>query len=156
MLVRYLIWFSLGVVAQIPTKGVGDGNGKIDSGKELFGNYTDQPKSDDPNGFLALAVFDSHEKGGNEDGVIDSRDAIWPQLKVWIDENHDGVSQPEELHGLSDLGVYAIDLKYNQVRHYDQFGNLFRYKGRINPQGEPRHDDIDRTIFDVFLVVIPN
>jgi hypothetical protein len=127
-------------------------NGKIDSGKELFGNYTDQPPSKDPNGFLALAEFDKPKNGGNGDGIIDKRDAVFSHLVLWIDENHDGVSQPEELHSLPELGVYSLSLQYTESRRQDQFGNGFRYKGKVNPEGQPPWDHVDRVMFDVFFV----
>ncbi len=132
-----------------------NGNGIIDDGKELFGNFTDQPKSDNPNGYAALAAFDLPENGGNGDGIIDKRDAIWPKLLLWIDENHDGVSQPNELHHLDDMGVHSLSLRYNEEPYVDRFGNQFRYKGRVNPLGQPYGDAVDRISYDVFFLGQP-
>lgn len=127
-------------------------NGIIDSGKELFGNVTDQPASADRNGFAALAEFDKPENGGNGDGIIDQRDAVFSQLVLWIDENHDGVSQANELHKLPELGVFSIGLHYTQEPFTDQYGNWFHYRGALNLDPLDGKSKDGRWAYDVFFV----
>lgn len=132
-------------------------NGRIDDGKELFGNVTVQPPCPDGgtscrNGYRALAEFDKPEDGGNGDGIIDARDAVYSHLLLWIDENHDGISQPDELHTLPELGVYSISLKYREEPLADKYGNHFRYRGILNPDSTDGESEDGRYTYDVFFV----
>lgn len=131
-----------------------DSDGIIGSGKELFGNVTQQPASEQPNGFLALAEFDKPENGGNGDGIIDKRDAIFARLLLWIDENHDGISQPNELHSLPLLGVFSLGLRYHDNEHFfDEYGNWFHYQAAVNPRPTDGQSRDGRRAYDVYFMV---
>ena len=81
-----------------------NGNGLIDSGRELFG--IDTLKANNTlaaNGFDALKELDS-----NRDGFITVLDTVFAELKVWRDANQDGISQAAEMQSLSTLGISSI------------------------------------------------
>jgi len=125
-----------------------NGNGVIDNGLELFGNITVQRVSNTPNGFAALKELDGRDNGGNGDGVIDASDAVFSRLVLWRDRNHNGFSEPDELQPLSASGVKSLDLDYKDSRRTDDFGNEFRYRGKV---GFSHAAGIARWAWDVFF-----
>jgi hypothetical protein len=118
-----------------------DGDGYITSGRELFGNITDQPVSEEPNGFAALALFDE-----NKDGWINANDVnIWSKLLLWVDLNHDGISQRLELKPVKGSKVEGIGLDHKISKRSDRHGNNFRFKAPLEGQGLPP------SVWDIFF-----
>ena len=122
-----------------------NGNGMIDDGSELFGNATALPDGKRaPNGFVALGQYDE-----NHDGVIDKSDSIWNALLLWVDRNHDGISQAGELTPISATAITSILLSDHWTGRRDPAGNLFRYEALV------RVGNRLETFYDIYFVIMP-
>lgn len=130
-----------------------NGNGQIDSAKEMFGNFTEQTQGNVPaNGFLALAEFDKLSNGGNEDGLIRKNDSVFEDLRLWQDVNKNGISEASELRSLKQLGLKTIELDYQESKRTDQHGNQFKYRARVKDDNDSQ---MGRWAFDIILQVNP-
>lgn len=129
-----------------------DGNGTVDSGLELFGDNTRLFSGEKAVlGYIALAEFDLEALGGNFDGYISPEDLIWSALRLWLDDNHNGLSEPDELLTLSQAGVLSLEYDYQIMWRQDRFGNIFRARSRALIEGRNGRPQTRRT-YDVFFV----
>ena len=86
-----------------------NGNGSIDNGRELFGDSTIKSNGQvATDGFNALADIDS-----NADGMVNSADTQYTNLRIWRDLNQDGISQTGELFTLTSLNIASINVGSN-------------------------------------------
>lgn len=129
------------------------GNGVVDNGSELFGVGTPLVLEgrNAPNGFVGLAQYDLRQLGGNDDGLINEADAIWPQLRIWVDLDANGVSTPNEMRTLRSYGITALETIPKFRRYVDPAGNLVPYWAWALQREKP-----GRTLMvDVFFLVLP-
>ena len=92
-------------------------NSSIDTGAELFGDFTMLPNGTlAPNGFAALAALDS-----NGDGVLDANDPAFAELKIWRDADQNGKTGTGELISLLDAGIVSLNLA-NTLKYHNQHG----------------------------------
>jgi hypothetical protein len=133
-----------------------NGNNTIDSGRELFGTSTPLSLGEMgptvSNGFRALRWFDQPEQGGDADGFISDSDLVYHRLRLWVDENHNGFSEPAELTTLADEGITSIDTREKDALVRDEFGNVFRWYSSYFIRGGQKGVR-ERTLWDVILVV---
>jgi hypothetical protein len=91
-----------------------NGNGTIDSTRELFGDgtiLTHGTNAGKPaaNGFQALADLDL-DASGVADGKFDANDVAFASVKLWKDDNQNGISEAGEHHTIAELGVASINV----------------------------------------------
>jgi hypothetical protein len=88
-----------------------NGNGTIDSGRELFG--VDTLKS---NGQFATDGFDAlKDLDVNNDGMITVIDSVFANLRIWRDLNQDAISQANELTTLAVNSITGIGVNASAV-----------------------------------------
>ncbi|MEZ4426317.1 MAG: calcium-binding protein [Nannocystaceae bacterium] len=123
-----------------------DGDGEIDSGRELFGSGTRlRSGARASDGFMALAELDS-----DGDGKITPADPAFAELVLWSDSDDDRRGQLGELTPVSSLQLTAIHLDYAVRGECDERGNCGRERSAFEfrgPGGERRVGEV----VDVYL-----
>ncbi|MCA3265855.1 MAG: hypothetical protein ING19_07265, partial [Azospirillum sp.] len=102
-----------------------DKDGKVDDASEMIG------------GFDQLAALDF-----NKDGKIDTTDAAFSLLRLWVDKNMDGQSSANEIYTLAQLGIAAVNVASADTARYDNGnrvtgeGTFVFSDGRVGKIGE--------------------
>ncbi|MEJ2795151.1 hypothetical protein WAE56_17225, partial [Iodobacter sp. LRB] len=126
--------------------GSGDGllvmdrnhDGVINDGKELFGTSSVLSSGEKAaDGYAALAGLDS-----NQDGTVDVKDDGFNDLRVWLDENADGVSQASELKTLASLDIAKLNLDVSKTAEKDN-GNFVGLKSTYQSTDGSSHAAAD-------------
>src|SRR3546814_12092510 len=94
----------------------------------MFGSNTRlQDGTTAEHGFAALRELDS-----NQDGVIDSQDAAFSELKIWRDANDNGRTDIGELLSLSEAGIASLQTQWSESPFIDSNGQANRQTGSVN------------------------
>jgi hypothetical protein len=113
-------------------------DGKINDGTELFGVATLRPDGTRAgNGYAAMALEDS-----NHDGKLSATDTHFKDLRVWVDANHNGVSDAGELKTLAELGIVSLDLHAKTSTSVDN-GNLIGLVSSYTTADGAQHEMAD-------------
>jgi hypothetical protein len=101
-----------------------NGDGRINSGKELLGSAT---YADVHNGCNALLTM-FKRSGAELSGSVHAGHELYDQLMLWSDRNRNGRTDPGELTPARELFT-SIGLGFRKVRWADSHGNVVRFRG---------------------------
>ena len=132
-------------------------NGQVDNGGELFGD-----QNGEENGFKELAKYDA-----NGDKVINKKDAIYQELRLWADMNknakvdYDNDGTSKEIKTLEEAGVTEISVDFQKLVDKkgnvleDMYGNLVGFMGKFKMMVQNAAGKLVETVrkmMDVFFV----
>ena len=131
-----------------------NGNGKIDSGAELFGEKVLLKNGQYSDGAIdILSEFDE-----NGDGIIDDKDSVFDKLMIWQDVNHNGISEEGELKTLKEHHIVGLKLTDIQSHQRNIAGSTLRksmtyiYEETVtNEKGEEIKSQKEGTIGEFLL-----
>ena len=119
-----------------------DGNGKIDNGAELFGDTF--MLADGKYARSAIEALTSLDK--NKDGVIDAKDEVYSKLRIWRDENGNGISEAGELKSLADYNITSININDVKDENVDINGSTLEKTISFERQEKIMENNIEKTI----------
>ncbi|KYG62960.1 hypothetical protein AZI87_17010 [Bdellovibrio bacteriovorus] len=127
--------------------------GEVRGIDELFGDNTLGPDGKfAKDGYKALAKYDGTSVDaktllGPADTYITIEDPIYHKLRLWHDENFDGVAQKHELFTLKQMKVEVIDLNADpNFKEVDKYGNETTLKSVVKTTDGNYH-----LMFDVWF-----
>ena len=101
-----------------------NGDGRITSGKELFGSHMVPEAGNGPNALLH--IFGA--SGAAPSGAVHQGHQLYEQILLWGDRNHNGVSESSELRLAKELFT-QIGMGFVRQQGRDEHGNRATYKG---------------------------
>jgi hypothetical protein len=95
-------------------------NGKVDSGRELLGNTWRGPAAQRVTGPVAMILvqgfsLDIANTNAAKGAWIDSQDQVYEKLRLWRDQNQNGISEQDELAALASANITAVNTGYQVV-----------------------------------------
>ena len=131
--VELVTWTEAGQNDGFLARRLGNGNVRIDDGRSASSAarpHAAGGPGEGATGFRPLAAYDSKQLASNENLFIDSEDQVFLELRVWIDRNHNGRSEPGELVTLPAAGIHSIEYGYGFLDSRDEHGNVIWLEGR--------------------------